>query len=65
MTISEIITKLIQFNKTERPLFVKIYTRDNEGNVIKTMKYPVDNAFSHADSYAEIIAEEAQGFLDT
>ena len=60
MSISEIITKLIQFNKTERPLFVKVYTRDSNGDVIGTKRYPVEAAFSHNEEYGELIVEESQ-----
>lgn len=28
LTITDVVTKLIQFNKTERPVVVTLYTRD-------------------------------------
>lgn len=60
ITISEMISKLIPFNKTERPVFVKIYTRNTFGDVIGSRRYPVKAVFSHADDCAEIMIEESQ-----
>ena len=60
MSISEIISKLIQFNRTERPTFIKLYTRDSEGCVIGEARYPIEAVFSHNKDYAEIIIEQSQ-----
>jgi len=60
MTISEIIRKLLQCDKTERPTFVKLYTRDSHGDVIRTNIFPVEAVFSHTENSAEIIIEQSQ-----
>jgi hypothetical protein len=59
MSISELISKLIQFNGTERQVFVKLFVRDKDGNVLSCTKYPVTTAFSHDN--AEIYIESDQG----
>lgn len=55
MSISEIIAKLVQFNKTERQVFVTIYERDSNGDLISKKKLPVDACFSHNDESAELV----------
>lgn len=32
LTITDVVTKLIQFNKTERPVIVKLHKRDDHGD---------------------------------
>jgi len=60
MNISGIITQLVQFNKTERIVYVRLCKRDSEGNVIHLRRYPVEAVFSHDEECAEIIIEESQ-----
>ena len=61
MSISEIVCKLLQFNKTERVVFVKLYTRDGDGNVIGIREYPVEAVFSHYNDCAVIHIEQSEG----
>lgn len=58
MEISEVVTKLIQFNKTERPVFVKLHKRDINGDVLETKTFKVDCVFSHGEDSAEIFVTE-------
>ena len=60
MGISDIIRKLLQNDKTERPAFVRLYVRDSEGCVIESTTYPVEAVFSHREESAEIIIEQSQ-----
>ena len=59
MKISEIIKKLIEFDKTERPAYVTLFERDSDGNVISKKRYPVEAVFSHEDGQAKICIEQS------
>lgn len=58
LTITDVVTKLIQFNKTERPVVVTLYTRDQYGCVLEEKEFKVEAVFSHRDDTAEIIIFE-------
>ena len=60
MKISEIIKKLINFDHTERPAFVKLYIRNADGDVLEVKRWPVENVFSHNKDYADNIIEDSQ-----
>jgi len=60
MEISRIISELVQFNRTERPTFVKLYIRNADGDVLEAKRWPVENVFSHGNDCAEIIIEQSQ-----
>lgn len=60
MKISEIISKLLQFDKTERPTYVKLYVRNSYGDVIESRRFPIAAVFSHNGDFAEIIIEASQ-----
>ena len=58
MEISEVITKLVQFGKVERPVTVKLYYRNPDGDVLKCEVFPVEAVFSH-DKEAVIVIEHS------
>ena len=58
LTITDVVTKLIQFNKTERPVMVKLHKRGDHGDVIETKTFAVEAVFSHGDECAEIFVTE-------
>ncbi len=58
MSISEVVTKLIQFNKTERTVNVVLHMRDENGDVVGRKTFPVEVVFSHQDDRAEIFITE-------
>ena len=60
MNISQVITNLIQFDKTEREVFVELRYRNKDGDVLKTERFPVSAVFSHKDSSAEIYIEMSE-----
>lgn len=60
MKASEIITRLIQFDKTENPTFVKLYVRDANGGVVESKRFPVSAVFSHHEGFSEIVIEQSQ-----
>ncbi len=62
MSISEIIRKLMQFDKTERITIVKMYVRNSDGDVLESKTFPVEAVFSHNEDAAEIIIEQSQCF---
>ena len=59
MNIKDIIIGLIQFHGTDRPVFVKLHTRNKDGDVIGTRKFTVEAVWSHNHSCAEIVLEES------
>ena len=59
MSISEIIRKLMQFDKTERVIIVKMYIRNPDGDVLESKTFPVAAVFSHKEDAAEIIIEQS------
>ncbi|MAO23821.1 MAG: hypothetical protein Unbinned3818contig1000_5 [Prokaryotic dsDNA virus sp.] len=59
MKISTIIKKLIEFDEVERPAYVYLFERDNEGNVISKKRYPIEAVFSHEGSEAKICIEQS------
>ena len=61
MKISEVIIKLIEFNKTGRDVYVDLYERDNEGRVISKKRYPISAVFSHEHEQAKIYIEKSEG----
>ena len=58
MSISEVVTKLIQFDKTERPVNVVLHMRDENGDVVGRKTFLVEAVFSHQDGGAEIFITE-------
>ena len=60
MESSEVIRRLVQFNRTEKPVYVKLYERLPNGDVIKSVRFPVQAVFAHNQDYAEIIIEQSQ-----
>lgn len=55
LSISEVISKLIQFDQTERQVNVVIYTRDSNGDVLSKQVLPVEACFSHNEHSAELV----------
>ena len=64
MIISKLISKIVEFNRTERQVFVTLRYRNNEGDVIKAETYPVDAVFSYKDDCADIYIEHSQKLRD-
>ncbi len=58
-TISEVISKLIQSNKVEKPVFIRLYHRNSDGDVLKSERFPISAVFSHKEDCAEIVIEQS------
>lgn len=59
MNINQMVMDLIRDGKTERPVYVYLYERDNDGNVLSKRKYLVEAVFSHNDDEAKICIEQS------
>ena len=59
MKTSEVISRLVEFDETERPAYVVLYTRDKNGMPIRKQKFPIVSVFSHANDITKICIEHA------
>jgi len=60
MQSSEVISKLVQFGDCTKEVYVTIFTRNSDGDVIGKKQYPISEVFSHCDNRAEIYLEESE-----
>jgi hypothetical protein len=60
MKTSEVISGLIRNDATERPVYVILFIRDGEGNVLSKKKFPVEAVFSHKDDEVTIYIEQSK-----
>ena len=58
MKTSEMICKLVQCDATERPAYVILITRDNNGMVICKQRFPVVNVFTNDKNMTKIYIEQ-------
>ena len=59
MKTSEVISRLVELDRTERPAYVILVTRDKNGMPICKQRFPVISVFSHASDMTKICIEQA------
>jgi len=55
MNVRSVISRLMEFSDMDTEVFVRIITRDSEGNVLEATNYPISCVYS---TRAEIIIEK-------
>ncbi len=64
MKTSEVVVALVQNDATERPVYVTLFLRDKDGNVLSKKRFPVEAVFSYQDENTSIHIDQAN-CLDT
>ena len=59
MKTSEVISKLVELDRIERPAYVILVTRDKDGMVICRQRFPVVSVYTHAGDMTQICIEQA------
>ena len=59
MKTSEVISRLVECDETERPAYVILYTRDKIGMPICRQRFPVVSVFAHDGEMTKICIEQA------
>lgn len=54
MKVLNVIKDLIEFGTVDKPLYIVLYARDKEGNIVSKTRFPVDSVFSHKEHEATI-----------
>jgi hypothetical protein len=62
MKTSEVAVELIKNDDTERPVFVTLFLRDENFNVLSKKRFPVEAVVSHREGTTEIYIEQSNGF---
>ena len=60
MRTSEVAAELIKNDATERPAYVVLFLRDENGDVLSKKRFPVKAVFSHEDDATTICIEQAE-----
>ena len=57
MKATDFISKITNFMNFEKEVFVCLYSRDSDGNVISKEVFPVSNVFAHKHDEVKICIE--------
>lgn len=60
MKATDMVSKITNFMDSEKEVFVHIYTRDKDGNVIKKEVYPIEAVFAHEHGTVKICLEASE-----
>jgi len=58
MKASDVAVKLIENDRTDRPVYVILFSRDTNGSVLTKRQFPVAAVFSHHDDDIVINIEQ-------